>query len=336
MRGLLRAPVNNMTTALKLQTRERHAILRTILRWLCQLPGFRTIACHVARATIQHGPLSHSTRQRIYNLLAADTIVNGSLIISELRLPNDVRVLAELDLGHELNRLWYFWGYGGYERGLPDLLGHLFRERRYGTVIEVGANVGYYTLLLGAVTKEFNANGKVHAFEPFEPVFRQLQRNVALNATLPIVLNHVAVADFEGEAHLYTPASDNASTNASLVPGLFPQKGQATVRAIRLDEYCASHGLDQVNLVKLDCEGAEPAVLRGMGQMLFRQHPDLVIEVLPETEEELNAIFHDTAYHRYLIRPDGPCHLPRFIANLDHRDYLLTTTPLESHELGTQ
>jgi FkbM family methyltransferase len=237
-------------------------------------------------------------------------------------------VLAELNLADHLSRQWYFWGYTGYELGVPDLLWQSFGTRHYQTVIEVGANVGYYTLLLAAGVKQFSPGGVVHVFEPYEPVFRQLKRNVALNPRLPIVLNLAATTDRDGEVTLYIPACEHARTNASLVADLFDQNGTATVKAIRLDEYCESKQLSRLHLVKMDCEGAEPAVLRGMKRLLETDEPDLVIEVLPQTEEDLEAILRQTRYRRYLITAEGPQPAKRLVAHAHYRDYFLSTTPL--------
>lgn len=71
-------------------------------------------------------------------------------------------------------------------------------------------------------------------------------------------------------------------------------------------------------------------MLRGMRRLLESRQPDLVIEVLPQTENELEAMFQDSPYRRYRITADGPCLTERLAASFEHRDYLLTTTPLSA------
>jgi FkbM family methyltransferase len=308
---------------------ERHHLLHALFEGLYKIPGSRHWVRRLTRRGIQSFPLSLKNRQRLYNFFSVAT-ANHAPILATVRLPDGEQVAAELDLSEDMSRQWYFWGYSGYEFGLPDLLWRLLRERQYHTVIEVGANIGYYTLLLGAGVSRFAPDGKVHAFEPFERVFEQLQRNICLNPTLPVVLDCCAVTDVDGEAVLYIPSARDAGTNASLVAGLFEQKGGAAVPAVRLDGYCQTRGLSKVDLVKMDCEGAEPSVLRGMKEVLRSHQPDLVIEVLPQTADQLDLIFQHSLYHRYLITPEGPTLRESLAAHPHYRDYFLTTTPLMS------
>jgi FkbM family methyltransferase len=294
----------------------------------CAIPGARGAFRRVARSAIHKGALSLKNRQRIYNFLAKETSKGRIVRCREPVLESDA-VELELNLDDAMSREWFFWGYGGYEKSVVDLIKHLFAQRRYRTVIEIGANVGYFTLLLAAAARQYGGVGAtVHAFEPFANVYPLLERNVSLNPNLPIVANRSAVSNADGEANLHLPADKEANRNASLVPGFFPQAGSEKVTAIALDSYCAKTGLPRLDLVKMDCEEAEPAVLDGMKARLESDHPDILCEVLPPVADKLEAIFRTTNYIRYLITDDGPRQVEGLAPHPEFRDYFLTTLPL--------
>jgi FkbM family methyltransferase len=273
--------------------------------------------------------LSQKNRQRLYNFFAQDTSA-GCVVSCTVATPGADRLHLELDLEDDLCRQWYFAGYTRYECGVVELLWRLFAARSYRVVIEIGANVGYFSLLLAAAVRRFATTpGMVHVFEPNEHVFRMLERNAALNPQLALRLNREAVADVDGAVPFYLPAAVGANSNASLVAGLFAQQSPQDTKAIRLDSYCWQQGITAPDLVKMDCEGAEPRVFLGMEEMLKKGHTDLICEVLPSTAAALDDIFRPTAYTRYLIAEEGLRPVDRIEADAACRDYFLTTQPLD-------
>lgn len=308
-------------------TGDRHAALRAVFRGLCKLPGVKTLARTGSRLAIRRLPLSMINRQRVFNFFAADAGA-GVRIRTSIPLPFGGAVAAELNLDEDMDRTWYFWGYSGYERGVPEFLLRLTSERNYQTIIEVGANVGYFTLLLGTAVALNGPGTRVHAFEPFNPVFEQLNRNVALNPRLPITLHRAAVTDADGVANLFIPTDERAKTNASLIAGPFEQTGSDTVASVRLDSFSDNERLGRIDLLKMDCEGAEPSAVRGACHLLSECRPDVLCEVLPATAVELNHLFSRLPYHKYHITEAEPVLVDRLIADPRYRDYFLTTKPL--------
>ena len=84
-----------------------------------------------------------------------------------------------------------------------------------------------------------------------------------MNPELIIEVSRVATTAEDGEVQLFVPADDRSLTTASLVQGLVLEKGAIRVQAVRLVILVAKRNLGRVDLLKLDCEGAEPAVLHG-------------------------------------------------------------------------
>jgi FkbM family methyltransferase len=140
------------------------------------------------------------------------------------------------------------------------------RHVRPGMIVaDVGANLGYYTLLLGELV---GAAGRVHAFEPNPALARRLRASLALNKTgARTTLHDVALGDADGEAALVVPAGD--PKNGALVAA----GSRADARSVAVRRMDALPDLAEVDLIKIDVEGAEEAVWRGMSGILARPRP---------------------------------------------------------------
>lgn len=143
------------------------------------------------------------------------------------------------------------------------------------TVFDVGAHVGYYTLLAAGRIGQL---GSVHAFEPVPEIFERLRANVALNGFRNVHLNRLALSTEEGFLHIY-PASGSNSGTSSILRTLGNAPVPVKVPSTTIDAYVRRNGLRKLDLVKLDVEGAELFVLRGGEQILASQGPDVIVEM---------------------------------------------------------
>jgi len=151
------------------------------------------------------------------------------------------------------------------------------------TVIDIGANVGVFTL---AAAQLVGTAGRVIAFEPLPRNYRYLNANLALNAYENVVVEQMAVTNQDGMLEMHLFGTDNLSVS-NLVTG---SGGTDMVACCRLDTYLRQHGIQQVDLVKIDVEGAEALVLEGMkGFMSQAGFPALVIEVHPDFLETVDS-----------------------------------------------
>jgi FkbM family methyltransferase len=146
------------------------------------------------------------------------------------------------------------------------------------TVLDVGANYGYYTLLFGALV---GAEGRVYAVRPNPMVVPKLRRrSVGLNgfASRTTILEAAAGAVEGGAADLFVPTGEpKNSTVAAVLDGISPGSGVIyKVSRIRLDRLAAS--ATRFDFIKIDAEGAEQDILAGMDTILGRDRPTLVVE----------------------------------------------------------
>src|SRR5262249_28362466 len=143
-------------------------------------------------------------------------------------------------------------------------------------VLDVGANIGYYTLL---AAKALEGRGEVHSFEPCPRVFQWLSENVRLYCFSCLTVNQAAVSDGNGTQPLFIPA-DLAGSNASLIKDFTAQDSSVMTPVLCLDTYCANQVKRPVDLLKVDAEGGELNVLRGCRSMIEQHQPDIICEVL--------------------------------------------------------
>lgn len=141
------------------------------------------------------------------------------------------------------------------------------------TVIDVGANFGYYTLLMGEAV---GAAGHVLAVEPNPEAAALLQQtvNLAGHASRTRLMPQ-ALGASAGSAWLYAP--DGEPKNAGLVgqPDL-PGGTTVEVPTVPLDDLAL--GYPRVDLVKIDAEGGEQGIVAGMQQLIARDRPLIVLE----------------------------------------------------------
>ncbi len=143
------------------------------------------------------------------------------------------------------------------------------------TIFDVGANRGQSVDL---VLKQFSAQPLViHAFEPSQAAFADLARRFTDKKGL--VLNNLALGSETGQQTLYFDVA------GSELSSLYPRRiehhgiqmtGSELVNVETLDRYCAAHDVEQIDLLKLDVEGHELAVLQGATQMFDRKQVKLV------------------------------------------------------------
>jgi FkbM family methyltransferase len=157
-------------------------------------------------------------------------------------------------------------------------------------VVDVGANIGYYAVLAGRLV---GRSGRVHAIEPFDENLRGLRTNVTMNRLQNVVVHPVAAGATDEVREFHVTGSNDSH-------GFYDHPQTAThrkifVRASRIDALIQ----ESVGLYKIDVEGAEIEVLKGMRESMGRSPgAALIVEWNPacmrkanrEPEEILEAL----------------------------------------------
>jgi FkbM family methyltransferase len=134
--------------------------------------------------------------------------------------------------------------------------------RRGDTIFDLGANVGFYTLIAALSTGE---RGKVFAFEPVPRNLDFLRRHLHHNTVANVEVLEAAVSDASGLAAF--------ETYDSPAIGRIGASGRLQVRTVALDELVAEGRVPAPDVIKIDIEGGELRALEGAKRILEQRHP---------------------------------------------------------------
>lgn len=187
--------------------------------------------------------------------------------------------------GASVNGCWL----GSFENDKQGLFASVVRPGM--GVLDIGANVGFYTLLSAALVGE---KGWVVSFEPLPRNLKFLREHVRLNKLRNVTVVAAAVADTDGVASF---ASAEAHEMGSL-----SEDGQIEVEVLALDGAIESGRVPAPDVMKIDVEGAEARVLAGAAKLLATRRPTILLathgaevharccEILRKAGYELEAV----------------------------------------------
>jgi FkbM family methyltransferase len=213
--------------------------------------------------------------------------------------------LLSVDLSTGMQSSVFFLG--EYERAITRVLELIIERNGFQRFVDAGANFGWYTSLFYKYAAEF---GEVHAFEPVPPIFENLERNYRLMGSPSNVrINRIALGDekkritvnlFEGLSTGHASISDQGRDDAI----------GFECPLVTLDDYLAENRVSDIDLVKVDIEGAELSFLKG-AESLFRQRtlPVILMEMALNQTKNFGYLPNDLidfirergAYHFYKI-----------------------------------
>jgi len=179
-------------------------------------------------------------------------------------------------------------------------------------VVDIGANIGYYTLLLAKLT---GPEGTVFAFEPEPENFSLLLRNIELNGYKNVIAAQKAIGATTGQAHLFL-SDDNKGDHRIYGAGSRPS---IPIEVTTLDNYFSTFHRP-ISLIKLDIQGAEPDAIKGMRSFLQKQKEvTLVTECWREglegggvTVEGYLTLLRDVGFELSILTTEG---LRRVVSN---------------------
>jgi FkbM family methyltransferase len=178
----------------------------------------------------------------------------------------------------EFDPVWRWTAKGVREPGVLKFVEERIKEG--STVLDVGAHLGEWSLLFSELVGQ---SGSVFAFEP-DPVARaSLVKNLRLNRISNVTVEADSISDRTGNVML--AAERFGSGLSSIVRQRTIDDGGGSragydrieVPSTTLDEYCQERGISP-DWIKVDAEGAEPLIVRGMRRLIEERHPSAIIE----------------------------------------------------------
>ena len=207
-------------------------------------------------------------KEKIINILLNSSLVRSKLIISIGRI---IHSFSKSDFVEIEGRKMYTQNNDGlalsifkiYEPNQTEIVKKYVHKD--DIVIDIGAHVGYYTLLMAQLVGE---NGKVYSFEPDPVNFQLLKKSVEINGFENVILIQKAVSNITNKVKLFL-GDDDSAINRIYDAKLGDTKESIDVESITIDEYFKEND-ELINFIKIDSEGSEVKIVNGMKQFLSR------------------------------------------------------------------
>lgn len=175
--------------------------------------------------------------------------------------------------------------YGEYSPDEATLFQKLLKP--CDVVLEVGANIGVHTVLLSRLV---GPSGQIHAFEPQRSIFQILCGNLALNNRQNVVAKQIGLGDKQETLRISPPGIDAAANFGGVT---LKSEGDEAIDVVTVDLL----GLTRLDLIKIDVEGMENAVLKGSAETVRRLRPVIYVENdRAETSPSLIRTIFDLGY----------------------------------------
>lgn len=260
---------------------------------------FSQFGLAVKRGYLRHAPLAWPGVEALARRVDEELQERPRRAVARTRWGGDRIGVDTEDL---IQRFLYMWG--AWE---PHMSAWLRRTLQPGDMfVDVGANVGYFSLLAANVV---GPAGGVVAVEASPAVHRRLVRHVAYNGRENVRTVNAAVSG-RREALEFVLASRRNVGAGSVTPYQGQAEQRFTVEAEPLPQLLEEREIRKARVIKVDVEGAEGGVVRGMASMLERLRPDaeIAVEVAPsrmesvgESVDELLRTMADHGFHTYRI-----------------------------------
>ena len=179
-------------------------------------------------------------------------------------------------------------------------------------VIEIGANLGYFTNLFQALV---GTNGQLHAFEPVPSTFQQLQSTLP-NGRNNCTLYNLGTAKKAGEVIFHVPLKDHGQATMSphdCKSWKDREIEEVACSVIKLDEFTPVSSLTKIDFIKIDVEGAELPSLQGAEHILRKHKPILFVEGCKAwmksfgyNAKELEAFLRSLSYNKFEVVGRNP------------------------------
>jgi FkbM family methyltransferase len=172
--------------------------------------------------------------------------------------------------------------FGAYEPIIVEIFKKYLKNG--DTFIDVGASIGYLTAIAAGLVGK---NGQVHSFEPVKGYFQKLDTLAKNNKEYKIITNQFALGDEEKSSKIHIRGVPDIGHNTFFPILLENAKNEIEEVVVRrLDRYIEEKGISNIKLIKIDVEGFELFVLRGLSRYFSKCSlagfcPGIICEIVP-------------------------------------------------------
>ncbi|MEL7067975.1 MAG: FkbM family methyltransferase [Cyanobacteria bacterium J06581_3] len=240
---------------------------------------------------------------RLFSKNLSDDFLSRIPIVGNVKIDldlNDVEDFLFFSKGddHIISR--QYLSPSGFERPSMNLFIQLAKQSE--VVFDIGANTGIYSIASAVNSPQ----ASIYAFEPVPKILDRLNHNIKINHLENVKSQAYLITNRNGTQALHIPYSKDIVTSASAAKGFRECAETIDVPSSTLDTFVESHKLSSVDLIKIDTESTEPAVLQGATNTIERLRPTILCEVLHGlTEVDLHSCLDKSAYRYFWVTPEG-------------------------------
>lgn len=273
-----------------------------------------------------------ATASRAATIFARNPALFCRLMLAKL---NTVRPMPPLPARRNIGRIAFEYDLAEYRGTAPMYFGsyallvvHAMRRfLRSGDVfVDVGANIGYLSAVGAGLV---GLRGQVHAFEPIPAYFERLCRLAALNPEYRIAANSCALGETPGLSAMFLAREPGQSTLVTSYKSASEIVATIEVPVMRLDSYLDEHRIERIALIKIDAEGFELPILRGL-QGYFENslhRPAIICEIAPRAYSPMGRTLFELATfmakYGYSARDLVDCVTPVDLGSIKHVEDVL-------------
>jgi FkbM family methyltransferase len=262
----------------------------------------RALAIPLARSYIRYAPIAAGKRPLWQSVVEPRLAWAPHAFVARTRFGSAIS-------GNTVDRIQrYIYYFGVWEPHLSRWLGETLRPGDF--FVDVGASIGYYTLLAAGLC---GGAGKVIAIEASPTTFAALLANLRRNGVMNVRAVNLAVSDQEGSVPVYRAPEQNLGMTTTVRTDEAGFRYECDVRALPLPRILSPDEVARTRVIKIDVEGAEAAVAQGLMPLLPALPPaaEIVMEVSPErlapqgrSAQALIEAFAGHGFHAYVLRND--------------------------------
>ncbi|MGB5596433.1 MAG: FkbM family methyltransferase [Crocosphaera sp.] len=230
-----------------------------------------------------HDPLIPNKILKLIPITILEKISDDTLKTIPIRgivknqLSNGKSLLMKSDGNDRIASLCFFKGIYGFEKETITLFEKLLNNCK--VFLDIGANIGFYSLF--AALNDTDETIKIYAFEPVPVVFSRLKDNIQLNKISNIQPINTAINNYDGLVNLLIKQHDLSMPTLSRITSSSNQKSleTITVKSLKIDTFVTRNDICQVDLIKIDIEGAEAKAIEGAKDVIQRDKPIIICEI---------------------------------------------------------
>lgn len=251
----------------------------------------------VAQKYIRYSPFKNGKLLLLRNMMWRESIrITNTLLGSSMKVNTNDLVQG------------YIYYFGIWEPNLTYFTRNRLKHNDNRTFIDVGANVGYFSLL----SAKLLTNGTVVSIEAFPSIYERLLENIHLNKYKNIRSVNVAATNERTKVSMYHAGVANQGATTS-IKGKY-ESSPVIVEGQPLSDILHDAEIKMARLIKIDTEGAEYNVLCGLFPILhlFQDDIEIIVEISPDdlNDKEMEEIFNSFAAQHFfpyiLVNNDSP------------------------------